>query len=112
MSPADGRSRMTATLGVLGLAAVLGYVFLAARLGEGFAIPVGIIGAAAAAFALKGPIGQAIARRLEGRDGAADETAGQLMGEIDELRGRLQELEERVDFSERLLAQQPRSPES
>jgi len=112
MSSTDERGLMTATLGVLSVVALCGYFFLAARLGLPFAIPVGIIGSGAAAFALKGPIGQAIARRMDGRDHAADETAGQLLGEIDELRGRMQELEERVDFSERLLAQQPRTPES
>lgn len=33
------------------------------------------------------------------------------MTEMDELRGRVQELEERVDFSERLLAQESNAPE-
>jgi len=33
------------------------------------------------------------------------------MAELDDVRGRLAELEERVDFSERLLSQQSRVPE-
>jgi hypothetical protein len=72
-------------------------------LGVPFAIPVGIIGAGAAAIALKGPLGVAIARRLEGGEPPSDETTGQLLAEVDELRGRLQEVEERLDFAERML---------
>jgi len=56
-----------------------------------------------------GPIARAIARRLEGRGGDAalqEEVAGlrDRMGEVDHLRERMLELEERVDFAERLLA--------
>lgn len=56
----------------------------------------------AAARILKGPIGEALARRLSGRTVAPDRD-----GELDELRARLGELEERVDFTERVLLQQP-----
>ena len=50
----------------------------------------------------RGPIGKAIARRLEGK--AVTDPA--LLDRIDELEHRLAELEqERVDFTERLLAQ-------
>lgn len=56
-----------------------------------------------------GPIARAMARRLEGRGGDAalqEELAGlrDRMGEVDHLRERMLELEERVDFAERLLA--------
>jgi hypothetical protein len=50
---------------------------------------------------MKGPIGEAIARRLGGK---AEESGRD--GEIAELRVRLGELEERVDFAERMLLQQ------
>ena len=99
---------MVATLGVLGMVAGVGYVILAGRLGIGFAVPVGVVGAVGAAIVLRGPLGQAFARRLGLRDAPPDELTGQVLGELDELRVRMQELEERVDFSERLLAQQPR----
>jgi hypothetical protein len=102
---------MAATLGLLGLAAIVGYVVLALALGGRFAVPIGMIGAGAAALALRGPLGQAIARRLDGSDPPAEAIPEQLMAELDEVRGRLAELEERVDFSERLLAQQSRVPE-
>jgi hypothetical protein len=70
---------------------------------------------AAAAFVLF-PLFRAIARRIEGK--SADR---ELRAELDELRNRVQELEsaqlhvaeleERVDFAERLLSQQQRAPE-
>jgi hypothetical protein len=68
------------------------------------------IGAVAVGM-LFGPIGSAIARRLEGKTAA--DPAGQAeveqlharIGEMDTLQARVAELEERVDFAERLLAQ-------
>ena len=102
------RRLLLAILGVLGLAALYGYVFLAARLGVAFAIPVGIVGVGGLALALKGALGRALARRLEGTDAGGDALPEQFAAELDELRGRLQELEERVDFSERLLTRQSR----
>ena len=111
MRTPDGRSHMTATLGVLGLAAIIGYGVLALALGGGFAIPVGLVGAGATALALRGPLGAAIARRLDGSAPTADALPEQLLAELEEVRSRLAELEERVDFSERLLAQQSRVPE-
>ena len=63
----------------------------------------------AAVVILRGPIGKALARRLEG--GAGDPRAGERVRELDEriarleeLQGRLLEMEERMDFAERLLA--------
>ena len=49
----------------MGMAAIIGYVVLAAELGEGFAIPVAIIATISAAVILRGPVGKALARRLE-----------------------------------------------
>ncbi len=49
-----------------------------------------------------GPIGAAIGERIRGRrDGPPDH---RLAAEVDELRTRLAEVEERLDFTERLLA--------
>lgn len=111
MTDAAGRSTGVFVLLVLGLAAGWAYTFLATRLGVPFAIPVGVVGAASVALALRGPLGLAIARQLGFRnDPAPDELTGQLFGELEEMRGRMQELEERVDFSERLLAGIPKEP--
>jgi hypothetical protein len=51
---------------------------------------------------LKGPVGQALARRL---GGAGDEPSRDM--EIAELRERVAELAERVDFAERVLLKEP-----
>jgi hypothetical protein len=56
-----------------------------------------------------GPIGSALARRLGGRPEPGDvhveieETRARMTSEVDDLRNRLAEVEERLDFAERLL---------
>ena len=54
---------------------------------------------------VRSPIGKAFAERLAGR--AADQAAlaPELYAELDDLRTRLVEMEERQDFTERMLAQ-------
>ena len=67
------------------------------------------IGASAVAL-LFGPIGSALGRRLAGRHEPGDasiqieEMRAQVATEVDDLRNRLVEVEERLDFAERLLA--------
>ena len=53
--------------------------------------------------ALHRPVATAIADRIRGRHAPAEDPA--LADEVGELRGRLAEVEERLDFAERLLAQ-------
>lgn len=66
------------------------------------------IGAAAVGM-LFGPIGSALARRLGGRPEPGDahaeieEMRARVTVEVDDLRNRLAEVEERLDFAERLL---------
>jgi hypothetical protein len=62
------------------------------------------------------PIVRAFARRLEGK-GTGDpalkaevEQLHQRLGEVDALQVRLAELEERLDFTERMLARTPEAP--
>jgi len=55
-------------------------------------------------FAL--PIRKALLRKIEGKTEVQDP---QLVEEVDQLRERMGELEERLDFTERLLAQQRES---
>jgi len=81
--------------------AIVGYGVLAATLGEGFAIPTAVLGVIGTTIVLRGPLGKAIARRLEEDTVAPPD---EVFAELDELRARVLELEERVDFSERLLA--------
>jgi hypothetical protein len=49
------------------------------------------------------PVAKALARRIESGVDTKDEAAS---GELDELRRRVAELEERADFTERMLARQ------
>jgi hypothetical protein len=51
---------------------------------------------------LRGPLGVALGDRIRG---ARREPDGALAAEVDEVRLRLAEVEERLDFAERLLAQ-------
>jgi hypothetical protein len=66
---------------------------------------------------LRGPLGKAWAKRIEGASGQVDTqvfpAVEDLQGRVTELEervGRMHELEERLDFAERLLAQ-ARQPE-
>lgn len=58
---------------------------------------------AAATFILRGPLGKALARRLEGRPPQTQNTL-ESEGRTAALEHRVAELEERLDFAERLLA--------
>jgi hypothetical protein len=69
-----------------------------------------------AATVILWPIVRALARRLEGK-GTGDaglkadvEHLHQRLGEVDALQARVGELEERLDFAERLLARTPEAP--
>ena len=55
------------------------------------------------------PVGGAIAARIRGR-GVPGEVPAALLTELDELRGRMEELEERADFAERALSRSPDAP--
>ena len=67
---------------------------------------------AAVVLILRGPLGRALARRIEGQAGATAVAPAELeelrlrLEEVEQQLGRVHELEERLDFSERLLAQQ------
>jgi F0F1-type ATP synthase membrane subunit b/b' len=63
---------------------------------------VSVVLAIAMVKVFRGPIGAALAERIRGGAPAADQG---LAAEVDHLRGRLAEVEERLDFAERLLAQ-------
>jgi hypothetical protein len=70
-------------------------------LGAGVVIAI-IVFALGMARILRGPVGDAVADRLRhGRRTRADAT---LLAEMDELKVRLADVEERLDFAERLLA--------
>ena len=51
------------------------------------------------------PVGRAIAERIRGT-ALTSEPNPEMLAELDDLRGQLAELQERMDFSERMLGQQ------
>ncbi len=57
----------------------------------------------------KGPVGQALARRIQGRGGEANGEVrmelAELRDQLDLLRSSVEETQERLDFTERLLSQ-------
>ncbi len=65
-----------------------------------FLLGVIIVLVSGVAVVLRGPLGKALARRLEGRGSEPDPA---LLDEVEGLRTRLTEVEERLDFAERLL---------
>lgn len=89
------------------IASIVGFGALATvtRIIGAAAIPIWVFAALAAVAIFKGPLGQALATRISGRspDSEPAEIAPEIYAELDELRARVGELEERVDFSERLL---------
>jgi len=101
MSSKDIESISMTVLGVA-VAAAVSFAVIAVKIGEGFAIPVGIAAAIAFAVVMRGPVGRALARRLEGESAAPSE---EVLQHLDDVRARLGELEERLDFTERVLAQ-------
>jgi hypothetical protein len=70
-------------------------------LGAGVVIAI-IVFVLGMAKILRGPVGEALADRV--RHGPRSRTDATLMAEMDELKARLAEVEERLDFAERLLA--------
>jgi hypothetical protein len=90
---------------------IVGYVVVALNVGVPFAIPGFIFLVGGGVGFLYSPMGKALSRSLEAGDGSArPEIAGEVLGELDELRARVAELEERQDFSERLLATRSEEP--
>lgn len=90
---------------------VIGYVIVAVRVGVAFAVPGFIFLIGGTVGFLYSPMGRALTRSLEAEAGTdRPSVPPEMLAELDELRGRVAELEERQDFSERLLAQ--KNPES
>jgi Tfp pilus assembly protein PilO len=83
---------------------------------EAIMIGLAVLAVTVGAFFLLKPLVAALARRLEGRGGADPALQGEVehlreqVAELAPLRERVHELEERMEFTERLLAQR-REPE-
>lgn len=84
---------------------VIGYTIAAVKLGLGFAIPGFVMLIGGGVGFLFTPLGRALTRSVEAEAGLEPpQLPGELLAELDELRARVAELEERQDFSERMLA--------
>jgi len=97
------RDQTLLVTGLAGAAFLAVYLVLSIVIGEGFAIPIGLFGAVGGAIALRGPVGKALAARIEGGPQGGMAPPDEVLAELDELRHRMVELEERQDFTERLL---------
>jgi hypothetical protein len=70
-------------------------------LGAGVVIAI-VVFCLGIARVLRGPVGEALADRL--RHGPRTRSDAALLAEVDELKTRVAEMDERLDFAERLLA--------
>lgn len=77
---------------------------------EGILAIIFIFGGGTAFLLSISPIGKAYAERIRARTHQLAPPDPQVLGEIDDLRVQLAELHERVDFTERLLAERRDSP--
>ena len=82
------------------------FIALSVVIGEDFAIPALITGGVVGAVVLKGPLGKALAARIHQGTIAQAEPHPEVLDELYDMRNRMVELEERLDFTERLLARQ------
>ncbi len=112
-----GRSGGSATAVFVAVSVILlfgGMIAATGMLGPA-SIPIWMAGMAATAVVFRGPVGRAIAARISGEIPGASGSelqavADHTYAELDELRGRLLEVEERLDFTERMLAQRSADP--
>jgi hypothetical protein len=71
-------------------------------------VPIVLFVSIAAVVILRGPLGRALGERWaggKGHEGMSREETEALRAEVEDMRYRLTEVEERLDFTERMLAQ-------
>jgi len=111
MGPERGSRNITTMLTVSVIAMIGGLAIITESIGAA-AIPIYGMTMVAATIVLRGPVGKAIARQLGGEapeGGQLLEVPQEVYAELDELRARVLELEERQDFTDRLLADKSRA---
>lgn len=95
-------------VGLAGLGLFGALAAAAATLGP-IAVPIWAMALAMVAILVRSPLGKAFADRIADR-GAMVELPPELYAELEELRARMVELEERQDFAERVLAKGDSQP--
>lgn len=111
MRHARGAWWLPLAIGMSGLLLFGGLMSVTSELGPA-SIPIWGITMVAAMVILRGPVGQAIGARITGattESPPALDVPSEVYAELDELRARVLELEERQDFAERLLADRTKS---
>jgi hypothetical protein len=101
---ASGYLYMALAFSVLGL--VFGLSMVTRAIGPA-SIPIWGVSFVTLIFVANGPIGKALGRRISGDPAESQprlDVPDEVYAELDELRARMVEMEERQDFSERLLA--------
>lgn len=95
-------------IGLAGLGLFGALAAAAATLGP-IAVPIWAMAIAMVAILVRSPLGKAFADRIADR-GRADELPAELYAELEDLRARMVELEERQDFTERVLTKGESQP--
>lgn len=106
----DWRSSAFIGMGLAGLGIGGGLAAASASMGSAAVAIWGIV-FVMVTVVVRSPMGKAFAEGLRTPGDASGELADGMYAELDQLRTRVQELEERQDFSERLLAQQQQGQE-
>jgi len=100
----ESNAALYTAITIVSVALLGAFIALSVVIGEDFAIPAMITGGVVGSIVLRGPVGKALAERIhQGTLGQAEPDPA-VLEELDEMRGRMVELEERLDFTERLLA--------
>ena len=105
-NPEDSSGYLYMALGFSIIGLVVGLSMVTRLIGPA-SIPIWGASFVAMIFIANGPVGKAIARRISGEvpePPPQGELSEAVYAELDELRARMLEMEERQDFSERLLA--------
>lgn len=111
MMPGRVRGGALAIFMGVSVISLLGGLIVATALMGAASIPIWMVGMITTGVVLRGPVGRAIAGQIAGEQGGElQAVADHAYAELDEIRHRLLEVEERLDFAERMLAQ--RSAES
>ncbi|MDX2192571.1 MAG: hypothetical protein NW201_04390 [Gemmatimonadales bacterium] len=105
----DGEGWLFVALGMVGFGLSIALMSATKHLGAA-AIPIWGVTVGGAAWVLRGPLGDALVARIAGRRDGPAGLPEAYAAELDELRGRVGELEERLDFAERLLAERRDTP--
>lgn len=93
-----------AAITIVSVVLVGAFITLSVVIGEDFAVPALITGGIVGSIVLRGPLGKALAQRITNAAVGPAELPPEWLDDMDEMRHRMVELEERVDFTERLLA--------